>query len=363
MTQWHTANIPENTCLFAIGDIHGYSAALNTTLAQIESSAKSLPSSTEIKVVTLGDYVDRGPDSIGVIDRLLQFRKEIEGSKIELNALAGNHDLYAMAIMDGMMTEKFAIEKWILKGGFFETLQNYLGQDFLTKPRTDFSGNVFGEAGKIWLAQAKEAAESWQDLMKKPKYQAHKDFLVSLNLSTQVGEYAFTHSGIFNNSGCRDIYYPGGFSWEAFLAKSTKMFDAVKQDSGMRWSSDMDVFSGMYATVFAIDSLMMDYKRAVPWEGMAPGAKIIVHGHRISEKTSNLGFGEVIVPDIMPYRIGLDTGVIEADRGGGLTTFWRYGKDAGFIRVSPDGAQVTHYKMQPDGQVIRPAVGPSPFTP
>ena len=48
----------------AIGDIHGCATALDALLAVVE------PSATDV-IVTLGDYVDRGPDSAGVLDRLI----------------------------------------------------------------------------------------------------------------------------------------------------------------------------------------------------------------------------------------------------------------------------------------------------
>jgi len=64
----------------AIGDIHGCLTALERLLAEVRPQADDL-------VVTLGDYVDRGPDSRGVIERLLQL-----GTECQLVALRGNHD-------------------------------------------------------------------------------------------------------------------------------------------------------------------------------------------------------------------------------------------------------------------------------
>jgi predicted phosphodiesterase len=48
----------------AIGDIHGNLSALNDVLAQLRSEATS-----DDTVVFLGDYIDRGPDSRGCVDR------------------------------------------------------------------------------------------------------------------------------------------------------------------------------------------------------------------------------------------------------------------------------------------------------
>jgi len=51
----------------AIGDIHGCLTSLETMLDLIKPDETGL-------IVTLGDYVDRGPDSKGVIDSLIQFQ-------------------------------------------------------------------------------------------------------------------------------------------------------------------------------------------------------------------------------------------------------------------------------------------------
>jgi serine/threonine protein phosphatase 1 len=65
----------------AIGDIHGCARALDTLLAAVRPQPEDL-------LVTLGDYVDRGPDSRGVLDRLLAL---YAGGR--LVPLRGNHDL------------------------------------------------------------------------------------------------------------------------------------------------------------------------------------------------------------------------------------------------------------------------------
>jgi len=64
----------------AIGDIHGCSVALDALLGVVA------PAQDDI-VVTLGDYVDRGPDSKGVLERLLALE-----ATAHLIALVGNHD-------------------------------------------------------------------------------------------------------------------------------------------------------------------------------------------------------------------------------------------------------------------------------
>ena len=66
--------------VIAIGDIHGCVAALRGLVRLIA------PSSCDT-IVTLGDYVNRGPDGPGVIDEPIQL-----GDRCKLVSLLGNHD-------------------------------------------------------------------------------------------------------------------------------------------------------------------------------------------------------------------------------------------------------------------------------
>ena len=71
------------TRIYAIGDIHGQRAMLEEALSRIERDGGG-------RVVFLGDYVDRGPDSRGVIDLLA--RGQSEGR--DWVFLKGNHDRF-----------------------------------------------------------------------------------------------------------------------------------------------------------------------------------------------------------------------------------------------------------------------------
>jgi len=75
--------------LIAIGDIHGYSAALHAVLDAIA------PRKCDT-LVTLGDYVDRGPDSRGVLDTLIELR-----DRCQLVPLLGNHDQLFLQVCEG----------------------------------------------------------------------------------------------------------------------------------------------------------------------------------------------------------------------------------------------------------------------
>ena len=95
-----------------LGDIHGCLAALRTLLEAIGPQ----PNDT---IITLGDYVDRGPDSRGVIEELTGLR-----SQCRLVPLLGNHDEMFLDICGG---QKELFDAWLLFGGA-ATVASYDGR-------------------------------------------------------------------------------------------------------------------------------------------------------------------------------------------------------------------------------------------
>ncbi|WP_449261413.1 metallophosphoesterase, partial [Escherichia coli] len=71
---------------FAIGDVHGQRDMLADLLRRIDGAAGGEPH----RIVCLGDYVDRGPDSAGVI-ALLRERQAASGRNLFV-CLKGNHE-------------------------------------------------------------------------------------------------------------------------------------------------------------------------------------------------------------------------------------------------------------------------------
>ncbi len=94
--------------LLAIGDIHGCSRALDTLLDLVQPDPDDW-------IVTLGDYVDRGPDTRGVIERLLELN-----ATGQLIPLRGNHE----EMMLQCRTDFTLINEWLQLGGQ-ETLDSY----------------------------------------------------------------------------------------------------------------------------------------------------------------------------------------------------------------------------------------------
>jgi len=95
----------------AIGDVHGCSDALQAIIEAIQPTA-------EDTIVTLGDYIDRGPDSPGVIDQLMDL-----GNRCNFQPLIGNHE--AMLLM--VLMEPSEMGFWMECGGR-QTLNAYGGE-------------------------------------------------------------------------------------------------------------------------------------------------------------------------------------------------------------------------------------------
>jgi len=92
----------------AIGDIHGCKAALDTLIAAIKPAEKDT-------LVFLGDYVDRGPDSRGVIEAVLAVRKQCRAI-----TLRGNHEVMFLDALERGSEES----GWLQYGGA-ETMASY----------------------------------------------------------------------------------------------------------------------------------------------------------------------------------------------------------------------------------------------
>ena len=86
---------------WAIGDVHGCLTALETVLGLMR------PTSADT-VVVLGDVVDRGPDSRGAIDRILQLATECR-----VVTITGNHEEMMLSALEGGQW----LEPWLRHGG------------------------------------------------------------------------------------------------------------------------------------------------------------------------------------------------------------------------------------------------------
>src|SRR4051812_16114737 len=96
--------------VLAIGDIHGCLHPLDDLLAWVKPAADDT-------LVMLGDYVDRGPDTRGVLDRLIELKRRHP----RLVCLRGNHELMMLGARDG---DRSDLKMWLSVGGV-QTLGSY----------------------------------------------------------------------------------------------------------------------------------------------------------------------------------------------------------------------------------------------
>lgn len=153
---------PEGLRLYAIGDVHGrldLLAAMHGVIAA--ELARDRPA--DWRVVHLGDYVDRGPDSRGVIEFLIEARERDARHLF----LAGNHEAGLLDFLEN--PEPYGL---FMRFGGIQTAQSY-GVDIAAAP-----------AG---LAAATLAAAI-------PA--RHMAFLRGLGVSAGFGDFFFCHAGI-----------------------------------------------------------------------------------------------------------------------------------------------------------------------
>ncbi len=102
---------------YAVGDIHGALHKLESLVAQCRGHGGRETEGGAPKFVFVGDYIDRGPQSEGVIRYLIELARELPDRVV---TLMGNHEAMLLGIIDGAIDQ----EDWLGQGGE-ETLQSY----------------------------------------------------------------------------------------------------------------------------------------------------------------------------------------------------------------------------------------------
>ena len=157
---------PPNTRAYAIGDVHGRLDLLKTLIDRIAEDRRERPCD-RVFTVLLGDLMDRGPDSAGVIEYLLQMRNVLPNPIF----LMGNHEEMFLRVLD---RDTAQFRDWLRFGGY-ECAQSY---------------GV--EVGRLALLDPPEAAA----MVRSAVPDAHIAFVESFVDSFQFGDYLFVHAGI-----------------------------------------------------------------------------------------------------------------------------------------------------------------------
>ena len=159
------ARTPEGVRIYAVGDIHGCAAVLDRLHVCIEADAASFAGDKII--VYLGDYVDRGPDSRGVINRLIGDVPKGFSARYA----KGNHD---QALLD-----------------YLASAETYRAWRSFGAPETLLSYGV-----RPPLFDSSEKFEEARQALRSALPPAHLSFLRSLESAIVLGDYAFVHAGI-----------------------------------------------------------------------------------------------------------------------------------------------------------------------
>lgn len=155
------ARLPDEERVYAVGDVHGCLERLQTIHAAIADDLRERPVARAV-LVHIGDYIDRGADSAGVLSLLA------EGSApagiTETVNLLGNHEDMFLAAFDHRTRE--AVSLWLMNNG--------------------------GSTLASWDLPPNLDATDWHERIPA----AQIAFIRGLRLTYQVGPYLFVHSGL-----------------------------------------------------------------------------------------------------------------------------------------------------------------------
>ena len=140
--------------LYAVGDIHG-------ELGKLDRLIEALPLERGDRLIFLGDYIDRGPDSAGVVARLIDLSRHFE-----CRFLLGNHESMFLDFLGWRNRAYFGGDAFLMNGGD-RTLSTY-----------GYFGQEDPEPTKFSLPPA------------------HTKFFESLGLYYREGDYLFVHAGL-----------------------------------------------------------------------------------------------------------------------------------------------------------------------
>ncbi|MGN6376030.1 MAG: metallophosphoesterase family protein [Sphingomonas sp.] len=158
--------MPAGQRVYAVGDIHGCAALLDDLLGQIDAD-DGARGAAQTALIFLGDLVDRGPDSAGVIERLIGLAEA--GRNVRF--ILGNHEEIFLRALEGDLE---ALRLFVRIGGR-ETLLSYgvTEQEF---ERTDY--------------------EELLELMRAKVPERHIAFLDEFEDRIEIGDYVFVHAGM-----------------------------------------------------------------------------------------------------------------------------------------------------------------------
>lgn len=160
-------SVPDRTVVWAIGDIHGRLDLLKPLLGAVRADAAASAASRKV-VVFLGDYIDRGAESRGVLRHLATLA---EGDGIEWRFLKGNHE---------------------------EAMLDFLEDPSMGSQWCEYGGDATLRSYGLRMPDLRHKAEPWAHLAADLDHKLtveERHFLHGLELCVTLGDYFFVHAG------------------------------------------------------------------------------------------------------------------------------------------------------------------------
>lgn len=159
-----TGGIPAGGRVYAVGDIHGRLDLFEELIERIERDDNAR-GPAETTIVLLGDLIDRGPDSAGVLDLALALC-----ARRNTRVLCGNHEEMLLRSLSSV-----DVLRHFLRFGGKETVLSY--------PLSRQRYNTL-------------SMEELQDEMRRLIPPEHVNFILGMEDYVVIGDYAFVHAGI-----------------------------------------------------------------------------------------------------------------------------------------------------------------------
>lgn len=247
--------VPPGTRYYVVGDIHGRLDLYDAMTTAIEGEI-AVSRGVEPRIVLLGDLVDRGPDSAGVIARTQgwQLRRNVQ-------VLAGNHEEMFLAAFD----RPEALRHFIKHGGR-ETILS------------------FGLSKKQFAALT---VEQLFERLPKLVPQATRDYIAAFEAMIIAGDYVFVHAGIdparpladqkrSDLLWIRDRFLSHEGPLEKVVVHGHTIFDQV-MDCGNRIGIDTGAFRSGVLTALVLEG---DQRRVLQACANGGGPVEVFHGER-----------------------------------------------------------------------------------
>jgi len=161
------AKTPDDTLVWAVGDVHGCADLLEALVTAVLEDIERRDATTS-HLVFLGDYIDRGPDSSGVLHYLAGL---IGVPNLNVHFLRGNHE---------------------------ERMEAFLTQPDLGPGWCEYGGRAALGSFGVAPPNSTDGSEAWEDACRQLNLalrEGHRAVLAAQKYSVSIGDYFFAHAG------------------------------------------------------------------------------------------------------------------------------------------------------------------------